>query len=220
VRLACQVRPSSPVGVAVLIASARPLRSIGFDLRESRELTVTALFVDLRDSTALASGRLPFDAIFFIDRYIQAVTGAVQSNAGVITSVAGDGVMTVFGLDGDAGGAARNALAAAAELWRSIDRLSSELAEEIGSALQIGIGVHTGLSVVGSVGLPGQTSIQFLGDTGNVASRLESLTKETRCTMIVSASTVLAAGMTGRGWREANLEIRGLSEPLAGSSLS
>ena len=215
VRLACQVRPSSPVGVAVLIASARPPRSMGFDLRESRELTVTALFVDLRDSTALASGRLPFDAIFFIDRYIQAVTGAVQSNAGVITSVAGDGVMTVFGLDGDAGGAARNALAAAAELWRSIDRLSSELAEEIGSALQIGIGVHTGLSVVGSVGLPGQTSIQFLGDTGNVASRLESLTKETRCTMIVSASTVLAAGMTGRGWREANLEIRGLPEPLA-----
>jgi class 3 adenylate cyclase len=109
---------------------------------------------------------------------------------------------------------ARNAIAAAGELWRSIDRLSSELAEEIGSALQIGIGIHTGVSVVGSVGLPGQTSIQFLGDTGNIASRLESLTKETRCTMIVSVSTVIAAGMTGHGWPEADLEIRGLSEPL------
>jgi adenylate cyclase len=187
---------------------------MGFDLGESRELTVTALFVDLRDSTALASGRLPFDAIFFIDRYVQAVTAAIQLNAGVITSIAGDGVMSVFGLNGDAPGAARSALAAAAELWRSIDSLSSDLAGELGSALTIGIGVHTGVSVVGPVGPPSQRSIQFLGDTGNIASRLENLTKETGCTMIVSASTVAAAGLTGHGWREANLEIRGLSEPL------
>ena len=214
VRLACQVRPSFPVGVAVLLPSRRPARSMGFDMRESRELTVTALFVDLRNSTALASGRLPFDAIFFVDRYVQAVTVAIQANAGVITSVAGDGVMSVFGLNGDAASAARSALAAAAEICRSIDQLSSDLAEELDGALQIGIGVHTGLSVVGPIGLANQRSIQFLGDTGNIASRLENLTKDAACTMIVSASTVVVAGMAGPGWRQANLEIRGLSEPL------
>jgi adenylate cyclase len=63
-------------------------------------------------------------------------------------------------------------------------------------------------------GLPGQTSIQFLGDTGNIASRLEGLTKETACTMIVSATTIAAAGVSSAGWREADLEIRGRSEPL------
>ena len=122
--------------------------------------------------------------------------------------------MSVFGLDGDVAASARNALAAAAELWRSIVRLSSDLAEDLGGALKVGIGVHSGLSVVGRVGLPGQTSIQFLGDTGNIASRLEGLTKKTACTMIVSATTLQAGGVATPGWRTANLEIRGLNEPI------
>ena len=167
-----------------------------------------------RDSTALASGRLPFDAMLLIDRYVQAVTAAVQTNAGSVTSVAGDGVMSVFGLDGRAAVGARSALAAAVEIWRSIDRLGADLVDELGGALKFGIGVHTGLSVVGSVGLPGQRSIHFLGDTGNIASRLEGLTKETGCTMIVSAATVAAAGAPAFGSRRADLEIRGRSEPL------
>jgi adenylate cyclase len=184
-------------------------------LRESRELTVTAIFVDLRNSTGLASGRLPFDVIFVIDRYIQAVTGAVRANSGVVTSIAGDGVMSVFGLAGDPTAGARNAFAAAAELWRSVERLGEDLTEDLGGALKFGIGVHTGLSVVGMVGLPGQSSVQFLGDTGNVAARLEALTKETGCTMIVSAATVAAAGVSPADWRTADLEIRGKSEPLS-----
>ena len=213
VRLACQVRPELDVTLAVLLASPRPARGLHVDLGESQELTVTAMFVDLRNSTGLASGRLPFDAMFFVDCYVQAVTAAIQANAGRVTSVAGDGIMSVFGLDGDAAAGARNALTAAESLWGSLDRLSADFAEELG-ALKFGIGVHTGLSVIGTVGLPGQTSIQFLGDTGNIASRLESLTKETACTMIVSASTIAAAGMSTPGWLAADLEIRGRSEPL------
>ena len=122
--------------------------------------------------------------------------------------------MSVFGLDGRALDGARSALAAADELWRSVDRLSVDLFEELGGALKFGIGVHTGLSVVGPVGLPGQRSIQFLGDTGNIASRLEDLTKETGCTMIVSESAVAAAGAPTLGWRRADLAIRGRSEPV------
>ena len=212
VRLACQVRPEFDVTLAVLLASSRPARGFGVDLTESQELTVTAMFIDLRNSTGLASGRLPFDAMFFVDRYVQAVTAAIQANAGKVTSVAGDGVMSVFGLDGDAAAGARDALTAADSLWSSLDRLSADFAEEL-VALKFGVGVHTGLSVIGSVGLPGQTSIQFLGDTGNIASRLESLTKETGCTMIVSASTIAAAGMSTPGWVGADLEIRGLERP-------
>jgi adenylate cyclase len=214
VRLACQVRPESDVAVAVLFASPRLLRGFGVDLRQSQELTVTAMFVDLRNSTALASGRLPFDVIFVVDRYVQAVTAAVRANAGAVSSVAGDGVMSVFGLDGDSVAGTRNAFAAAEELWRSLEKLGADLAMELSGPLKFGIGVHTGLSVVGMVGLAGQTSIQFLGDTGNLASRLENLTKEMGCTMIVSAATVAAAGISSPDWRPADLEIRGKSERL------
>ena len=64
-----------------------------------RELQIAAMFVDLRESTRLATGRLPFDALFIFDRYIQVVTQAIRRNGGHATSIAGDGVMSVFGVD-------------------------------------------------------------------------------------------------------------------------
>ncbi len=209
VRLGCQVRPISDVTVILLVPASRPLDGLRLDLVDGRELLVTALYVDLRDSTRLAAGRLPYDAVFVIDRYIQATTAAIQRCGGHVTSVAGDGIMSVFGIDGDAASGARNALRAAEDVWRSIDRVSKELDEELGSPLRFGIGVHTGLSVVGAIGLPDRAAIQFLGDTGNVAARLESLTAEMECTVIISAATLAAAQLTRLNWRAAEVTIRG-----------
>ncbi len=209
IRLACQVRPQSDVTVTPLVPIGERLGGLYVNLDEGRELTVTALFVDLRESTRLAAGRLPFDAIFIVDRYIQAVTAAIQTHDGYVTSVAGDGIMSVFGLDGDAAAGARNGVAAAAAVWRSIDQVSTDLACEIGPLLRFGIGVHSGLSVVGSVGMPEHSSIQFLGDTGNVASRLEALTKDMNCSVIVSDATLVLAGLERPEWRRTNVDIRG-----------
>ncbi|WP_342359219.1 adenylate/guanylate cyclase domain-containing protein [Terrarubrum flagellatum] len=217
VRLACQVRPMHDVAVAPLLApGSRQRLALGFDLREGRELLVTALHVDLRDSTRLAAGRLPYDALFIVDRYIQATTGAIQAHGGHITSVAGDGVMAVFGVDGDARVGARSALAAAAALWRAIETMNASAGGDSGPALRFGIGVHSGLSVVGLIGLPGQATLQFLGDTGNVAARLEALTKEMDCTMIISEAALEAAALARPDWRAAEVSIRGRDgEPIA-----
>lgn len=209
VRLACQVRPTADLTVAPLVPAGRPLDGLRVDLDEGRELPVTALFADLRDSTRLAAGRLPFDAIFIVDRYVQAVTAAIRAHRGHVTSVAGDGIMSVFGLDGDGGCGARDALMAAEAVWRAIDGVSADLAAEIGAPLQFGIGLHSGLSVVGALGLSDARSIQFLGDTGNVAARLEGLTKEMSCTAIVSAATLGASGLGPMPWRAAEVAIRG-----------
>ena len=170
---------------------------------------VTALAVDLRDSTQLAAGRLPFDALFILDQYIRAVTAAIRKHGGLVTSVAGDGIMSVFGLDNDAAAGARNALAAAEDLWTSIDDISVRNAADLQMPLRFGIGVHSGISVVGAVGFPDHTSIQFLGDTGNIAARLESMTKEIGCTMIVSEAAAKAARLTRTLWRPVSVTIRG-----------
>jgi adenylate cyclase len=210
VRLACQVRPLCDVSVSALVSAAHPLEGLRIDLSEGRELEVTALNVDLRDSMRLAAGRLPFDAIFIVNRYIAAATGAIMAHRGHVTSVAGDGIMSVFGLDGDAVAGARKALAAAAAVWGAIDRLSTELADEIEAPLRFGLGLHSGLSVVGAVGGPERgASLQFLGDTGNVAARLQALTKEMGCTLIVSTATLEAADWRPPAWRRAVVEIRG-----------
>ena len=79
-----------------------------------------------------------------------------------------------------------------------------------------GVGVHSGLSIVGTIGPPGQTSIQFLGDTGNVAARLEALTKEMNCTAIASQASLDAAELAAPGAAKVDLDIRGRDgQPVA-----
>jgi len=215
VRLACQLRPSADIGVATLAHPGRPLEGLGVALEEGREAVATALCVDLRDSTRLAAGRLPFDVIFIVNRFIQATTAAILAHDGHITSIAGDGIMSVFGLDGDAKSGARQALRAAADAWRAIDEVSSDLHAEIGSPLRFGMGLHTGAAIFGAVGPLDRSSLQFLGDTGNVAARLEGLTKERGCKAIVSAATLEAADWPGAEGHRATLEIRGRGEVSA-----
>jgi adenylate cyclase len=197
VRLACQLRPDHDIAVAPLLPTANALaRGLRIAVDEVRELQVTALAVDLRDSTHLAANRLPFDALFILDRYVQRVTAAVHAHGGLVTSVAGDGVMAVFGVGpGESAGAgAANALRAALAIWESLDRLSDELREEIGRPLAFGMGLHSGVSAVGAVSLLGRPTVQFLGNTGNIAARLEALTKELGCTLIVSEAVLDTAG--------------------------
>jgi adenylate cyclase len=202
VRLACQLRPSADVSVEPLV-SARIGSASGaarFDaaIAGGRELQIAAMFVDLRESTRLATGRLPYDALFLFDRYIQAVTGAIRRNRGYATSIAGDGVMSVFGVDGTAELAARSAFQAALDVWRGLEILSADLAGELQAPLRIGIGIHVGMAVVGLISVSEAQSLQFLGDTGNVAAKLEAQSKELACTLVasVAALKMVAPGAT------------------------
>jgi adenylate cyclase len=215
IRLACQVRPTSDIAISPILPAARPLYGLRFDLNDGRELPVTALNIDLRDSVKLAAGRLPFDTLFILDRYIQAATAGILAHGGFITSVAGDGIMAVFGFDSDAATGARQALASAEAMWRAIDAVSAELADEIGSPLRFGIGVHSGPAIVGALGPPDRLSLQFLGDTGNVAARLQALTKEMKCTMIVAQQTTAFAGLPTPDWRPAEMQIRGIDDAIS-----
>jgi adenylate cyclase len=162
---------------------------------EGREILTTALFVDLRGSTQISAGRLPYDALYIIDRYIQVVTAVIRNRGGYVITVAGDGIMALFGVDGDARSGARSALSSVFALLDAIASLSAELADQFGTPLRIGIGLHSGLSVVGQIELSGAFSIQILGEIGNVAARLEALTKKSACAAIASEAVFEAAGI-------------------------
>jgi adenylate cyclase len=193
VRLACQLRPSGDLSVEPLVATGTGFASASrFDaaIAGGQELQIAAMFVDLRESTRLATGRLPFDALFLFDRYIQVVTGAIRRNRGHATSIAGDGVMSVFGVEGTAQAAARGALQAALEVWSGVDALSRELAGELETPLRIGIGIHAGTAVVGLLRSGETQALQFLGDTGNVAAKLEAKSKDLGCTIVVSLAAL------------------------------
>ncbi len=195
VRLACQLRPRGDVRVEPLVRPGEAALSgaVRFDAAAAggAEMEVAALFVDLRESTRLAAGRLPYDALFIFDRYIQVITAAVRHNRGHVTSIAGDGVMAMFAdADGEAARFARDAFAAALALWDGIDTLNQELAAELREPLRIGIGLHVGPAVVGTIAAAGLSSLQFLGDTGNLAAKFQAETRRLDCTLIASVQAV------------------------------
>jgi len=218
VRLACQLRPSADVSVEPLVpigeGSASGAARFDAAVEGGQELQIAAMFVDLRESTRLATGRLPYDALFLFDRYIQAVTGAIRRHGGHTTSIAGDGVMSVFGVDATAAVATRNAFQAALDVWSGLETLNAELAGELEAPLRIGIGIHVGMAVVGLVSTTESQSLQFLGDTGNTAAKLEAQSKELHCTLVASV-TALDLVAPGRSDVEtATVAIAGKGDPV------
>jgi adenylate cyclase len=217
VRLACQLRPTADLSVDLLVRpGAEPhVGAARFDaaIEGGKELEIAALFVDLRESTQLATGRLPYDALFLFDRYIQAVTAGVRRNRGHVTSIAGDGVMSVFGAEGHVANTARDAGKAALQIWSALDSLNEELAGELGRPLRVGMGLHLGVAVVGMIGSAEHRSLQFLGDTGNVAAKLEEQTKPLDCTLVASAAAL--AGMALPTVETIVVSIAGREIPVA-----
>jgi adenylate cyclase len=220
IRLACQVRPSTDIAVEPLLSSSHEdaADALRFDaaIEGGQELEIVAVSIDLRESTRLASGRLPYDVLFLFDRYIQAVTHAVRHNGGHVTSIAGDGVMCLFGAAATADNPARAAFQAALDAWIALDTLNDELLAELGAPLRIGIGLHVGLAVVGWIAADQSRSLQFLGDTGNIAAKLEAQTKELGCTLVASVAAVNAAklvaprsgnALVALPGREASMEV-------------
>jgi adenylate cyclase len=203
VRLACQTRPQADIAVEPLVrtrvyAPSSVVR-FGAAIEGGTEMEIAALFVDVRESTRLATGRLPYDTLFLFDRYIQVVTAGIQDNGGHVTSIAGDGVMSMFGVNGNGARAARDAFSAASQLWEGIEALSRELADELQVPLRIGIGLHVGTAVVGVISAGASGSLQFLGDTGNLAAKFEAETKRFDCVLIASAQ---AAALVAPNQRE------------------
>ncbi len=210
VRLACQLRPDRAVAVVPLLSAGDTNPPIAIAASHERE--IAAIFVDLRNSTRLADGRLPYDALYIVDRYVTAVSHAVEAHGGQVTSVAGDGITAFFGADCAPDEACRNALRAIAGLWQALDALGQEILTEFDHALRFGVGCHVGLAVVGE--LSHQHAVHFLGEVGNVAARLEAMTKELDCVAVLSRRVVARAGFAIRMPPTQRVTVRGVSDDI------
>jgi adenylate cyclase len=216
VRLACQLRPNGDLAVAPLLPPAASARE-GFAqpaYHAGQEREVTVLFADLRQFTRVAEGRLPYDVVFLLNRYFDAVGGAVERAGGVANQFTGDGVMALFGVEGDPAQGCRAALAAAGEIAHSIDTLTAELGDELPAPLRIGIGIHAGPAVVGQMGHGVARYLTAVGDTVHVASRLQDLTKEYECQLVISRTVAERAGLDVGALPRHAVSVRNRAEPV------
>src|SRR5262245_28988942 len=122
VRLACQARPRGDVTIRPLVSPATPPAGSGAAPRAlaGREQEIAVLFADLRKFTALAERRLPYDVVFFLNRYFEAVGRAIEEAGGITNQFTGDGVMALFGVDADPARGCRQALQGARAMARSV----------------------------------------------------------------------------------------------------
>jgi len=217
VRLACQLRPTRDVAVAPLLpASAGPaLAAPRGDARGGREQEIAVLFADLRGFTRLAEHKLPYDVVFILNRYCEAVGGAITRGGGVPNQFTGDGVMALFGVDLSAQEGCRRALAAARGMASSIETLNRELGPELPDPLKIGIGIHVGPAIVGRMGYGEGAQLTAVGDTVNVAARLEQLTKEYGCVLVMSEEVAARAEVDVSALPRHELTVRNRAGVLA-----
>ncbi|WHO76177.1 adenylate/guanylate cyclase domain-containing protein [Rhizobium sp. BT03] len=216
VRLACQLRPNRDVAVAPLLVpaleAALPVNSQ--ETSPGREREIAVLFVDIRHFTTLTETRLPFDVVFLLNRYFAIIGKAVEQAGGRLDKFIGDGAMALFGLNTAPEEACRQALKAAAAIVAEIEKLAAELAEELALPLRIAIGIHTGPAVVGTMGYGRVRSMTAIGDTVNVASRLESAAKEFEAAIVISEPVASLSGADLSGIESRDISVRGRALPL------
>ncbi len=158
------------------------------------ELTeATILFSDIRSFTSLAEALTPAQTMALLNRYFQAMEGAVRAYGGIINKFIGDSLMAIFGTPiNRLPNHAESAVWAAVELLRTL-RLFNEEQERRGEpTLRAGVGIASGLVVAGNVGGTERFEYTVIGNTVNVASRLESLTKTMGKPILLSAETAKA----------------------------
>ncbi|MFO1162831.1 MAG: adenylate/guanylate cyclase domain-containing protein [Reyranellaceae bacterium] len=218
VRLACQLHP--PPGryqVATLLpATAGPVEAYRRQPQaHGGERYVAILFADIRGFTSISEGKLPYDVVFLLNRYFRVTGQAIEEAGGRLDKFIGDGVMAIFGLTDEPQAACRQALEAARRMGESLEDLNRTLAGDLDRPLRIGIGLHSGPTIVGEMGYARATQLTAIGDTVNTASRLETLTKEFAAELVVSQELIDQAGVDLGAFERREVEIRGRQGRLA-----
>lgn len=174
----------------------------------------TVLFSDIRGFTALSENMLPDAVVALLNRYFEAMYEAITANRGLLNKYIGDAVLALFGLPLEDPRHAENALRAARDMIKARDTLNISLKSEGLPVIRTGIGIHSGLVVAGNIGARARMEYTAIGDTVNVASRLESLCKETEKEILITESSrMLMSDITGLKELE-SYKIRGRSEAI------
>jgi adenylate cyclase len=154
------------------------------------EQELTVMFADIRGFTARAEASTPSQLVALLNMFLTEMVEVIeQGHGGIVNKFLGDGLMALFGEWTGRPDHADAALAAGREMLARVERLNRLRAGESDAPLAIGIGIHTGRAVVGSIGSPRRLEYTAIGDTVNVASRVESLTKGLGVSLLITGAT-------------------------------
>jgi adenylate cyclase len=156
--------------------------------RAGTKVEVCVMFADIRNFTSISEAMLPEAVVKLLNQYFSKMTAIVHKHGGTVDKFIGDGMMAFFGAPNSLPCPEENALDAAREMLDALHALNLQLQKDNIDPLKIGIGVHSGTAVIGYIGSDERHEYTAIGDTVNIASRLEGLCKELRFPVICSAA--------------------------------
>jgi len=216
IRLACQVKLQDDIYIHPMLKHAQPTDGHPRPAyADGEEVNVTLLFADLRGFTQMANQRLPFDVVFILNQYFELMGEAIESSDGYLDKFIGDGIMAIFGMRSGAEIGAKQAISASIKMGQQLEILNLRLQDELDSPLQIGIGLHRGNAIVGNMGYGEAMAVTAIGDTVNVASRLEGACKTLGVQLVVSEEVLDAAGVEFPDVKQKKVEVRGSEKPIS-----
>ncbi|MDA0836893.1 MAG: adenylate/guanylate cyclase domain-containing protein [Planctomycetota bacterium] len=200
VRLSCQTKVTSDTTLRRLVLDEEDLqeanqlhRHDAASAGEEKDLAI--LFSDIRGFTTFSESLLPYDVIHVLNKYFRRVGHIIGLNGGHIDNYMGDGVLALFGVDGAEDSTFR-AVKSGLEMLEAVEDMKAYLSQSYGKTFEIGVGIHFGEAVVGTIGCGPSQRETVIGDSVNFASRIESANKEAGTMLLISADAL--AEVTGR----------------------
>ncbi len=185
-----------------------------------REQEVAVLFADLRESTKLGEQRLPYDVLFVLNLFFAEMTAALTETDGHYAQFAGDGLMALYGIESGVAEGSRKALRGAGRMLERLEVLNQGLRGELREPLRMGIGLHAGVAIVGTMGPPKAPLLSAIGDTVNAAARLEGQSKTLGQPVVVSEEILRHAGIAADGLTRHEVAVKGRAATLGVFALS
>jgi adenylate cyclase len=192
---------------------AQDLQQSGFALGGKR-VHASVLFSDIRDFTPLAESQPPEETIELLNTYYTLMFDAISGHGGMVTLMIGDGLMAVFGAPLPLPDHGESAVRAALEMIEMVDLFNLERAAAGKTQIRIGIGIASGEMVAGYAGTNQRATYTCIGDTVNLASRLEAHTKEAGRPILIDGATRSALGDRVDAEALGPVTIRGKSAPV------
>lgn len=190
IRLACQTKAKDTITLrqlvidpedVALIAAESNTHNIGY------ECSLCVMFCDIAQFTPFSATHLPYDVIHLLNRYYKAICEPILTHQGYIDKYMGDGIMVLFGLNqADPAAYCLDAVKASLAMQRCLIQLNQCTLKNFGHTFNMRIGLHYGLVIVGEIGHPAKRQLTALGDTVNIASRIESMNKTINTTLLAS----------------------------------
>lgn len=150
---------------------------------------ISVMFVDIRGFTAISSRFDPSEAVELLNDYFLLMCQCIKDHKGSINKFLGDGILAIFGAPISSMNNQENAVYCGLDMLKTLGKLNEKYAAKVGHDIRIGIGINTGEVIVGNIGTEDRVEYTVIGDTVNVAERLEELTKEASNNIFISEST-------------------------------